>query len=178
MDATETPEFGLADAMRDNRAEPQPEAPYRRRRRISGAQTGEPAQSSGVRPNSKRNASRREDKGLVIQIDGKSASQVKEEDRTKATGILQEIGQRFADNRARGKSNAYEQYQKDLAQNAQYLVLGGLASVKELTDIFMKIEDFRKQSSEHGKTPSTILAEWLRGDDTAEVESLNSLLTV
>jgi hypothetical protein len=170
--------FGIADSLRDS-PEPQPQTDLRRTRRPNRTGRKSAPQPAGVRPDAQRPAAGDgpDPKTLVIQVDGKNPSNIKAEDREKATGILQEVGQRFADNRRKGKSNAYEEYQRDLAENAQFLVLGGLASVKELTELFMKIEDFRKQSSEQGKNPATILGEWLRGEETEETRAVESLLT-
>lgn len=86
------------------------------------------------------------------------------EDRARAQTILDHIGRRFAENRKKGKSNAYERYQADLAENMNHLVTGGVMNLKEVSQTIMQLEEFRKQTSEHGKTPATLLAEWLRGD--------------
>lgn len=81
-----------------------------------------------------------------------------------ASDILNDIGQRFSENRAKGKSTAFEEYQRDISNNASYLVRGGLMTLKELSEMLMKLEEYRKHTSEQGKTPATLLAEWLRGD--------------
>lgn len=92
-----------------------------------------------------------------------SGHSVNPEDRRKASTILAEIGDRFADNRKKGRSNAYETYQEDIARNLNYLIAGGLMSMKEASELFMKLEDFRKQSAQ-GRTPVEALAEFLSGE--------------
>lgn len=87
----------------------------------------------------------------------------------RASLIIKDIGERFAKNREHNQSSAYEQYQRDLADNAHYLVTGGIMTMKELSEMLMKLEEFRKRTSEQGKTPATLLAEWLRGESTIEV---------
>lgn len=96
-------------------------------------------------------------------------SPVNPEDRARAQTILDEIGKRFADNRKKGKSNAYERYQADLAENLNYLVAGGVMNLKEISQTIMQLEEFRKQTSESGKTQATLLGEFLRGEITLEV---------
>ena len=95
---------------------------------------------------------------------------VNPEDRARAQEILDQIGKRFSANRQKGKSNAYERYQSDLAENLNYLVTGGVMNLKEISQTIMQLEEYRKQSSEHGKTPATILAEWLQGSKVEEVK--------
>lgn len=92
-----------------------------------------------------------------------SPAPIKEEDRTKARDILTDIGNRFAENRKKGKSNAFEEYQRDIALNMNYLIMGGALTLKDCSQLLMQLEEYRKQTSEHGKTPSTLLAEWLSG---------------
>lgn len=95
------------------------------------------------------------------KVDGPA---VDPKDKEIASDILNEIGQRFSENRAKGKSTAYEEYQRDISNNASYLVRGGLMTLKEVSEMLMKLEEFRKHTSEQGKTPATLLAEWLRGE--------------
>jgi hypothetical protein len=38
-------------------------------------------------------------------------------------------------------------------------------TMKELSEMLMKLEEFRKRTTETGKTPATLLAEWLRGEN-------------
>lgn len=111
----------------------------------------------------------READPLTIRVDTAPhpPSIVTKEDREKARNILDEIGKRFAANRKKGKSTAYEIYQADLAENFQYLVAGGLMSVKEMSEMFMRTEEFRKATNEHGETPASLLAKWLRGENVA-----------
>lgn len=102
-------------------------------------------------------------KAVPISVEQPSGHSVNPEDRQKARTILAEIGDRFADNRKKGRSNAYETYQEDIARNLNYLIAGGLMSMKEASELFMKLEDFRRQSTQ-GRTPVEALAEFLRGD--------------
>lgn len=104
--------------------------------------------------------------GLPVEIDQDApvAPNVTPEARERARGILDTIGRQFAENRKVSQSQAYEIYQKDVADNAAYLIQGGILSMKELSELLMKLEEFRKRSSESGKTPATLLAEWLRGE--------------
>ena len=99
----------------------------------------------------------------AVQDNQGTAAPIAPEDRQRAREILDEIGAKFAENRKKGKSNAWEEYQRDLALNMNYLVLGGVMNLKEISQTLMQIEEYRKQTSEHGKTPSTLLAEWLSG---------------
>jgi hypothetical protein len=104
----------------------------------------------------------------VERAEGESsrvAYAVSAEDREQAKNIIDEIGKRFSENRIKSQSSAYEQYQRDLSDNAAYIVNGGVMTMKELSEMLMKLEEFRKRSSEQGKTSATLLAEWLRGQE-------------
>jgi hypothetical protein len=105
---------------------------------------------------------------VASAVDRELPPNVTPQDRDYAKGILESIGKEFAENRKISQSQAYEVYQRDLANNAQYLILGGVMSMKELSELLMKLEEFRKRSSESGKTPATLLAEWLRGGDALQ----------
>lgn len=96
---------------------------------------------------------------------GVSVADITPEARVKAQNILDRIGKAFSENRLVSQSQAYEALQRDVADHASYLIAGGYLSMKELSELLMKLEEFRKRSSESGKTPATILAEWLRGGD-------------
>jgi hypothetical protein len=91
------------------------------------------------------------------------------EARAAAQNILDRVGKAFSENRAVSQSQAYEALQRDVADNAAYLIAGGYLSLKELSELLMKLEEFRKRSSESGKTPATLLAEWLRGENSVSV---------
>lgn len=80
-----------------------------------------------------------------------------------ARDVLREIGLRFSENRKKAKSGAFEQYQRDLAENMDLLVMGGAMSLKEISQTLMQLEEYRKQTSEQGKTQATMLGEWLMG---------------
>lgn len=101
----------------------------------------------------------------AVQEPKETTQAVDPEDRDRARDLLEEIGARFAENRKKGKSTAYEEYQRDLAVNMNYLVLGGVMNLKEISQTLMQIEEYRKQSSETGKTQATLLGEWLSGGD-------------
>ena len=92
-----------------------------------------------------------------------SPTQIAPEDRERARTILDQIGLKFSENRKKGKSTAWEEYQRDLAINMNHLIIGGVMNLREITQSLMQIEEYRKQTSEHGKTPATLLAEWLSG---------------
>lgn len=86
------------------------------------------------------------------------------EDREKAREILDDIGRRFAENRRRGKSTAFEEYQQDIANNLNYLVMGGVMNLKESSVLLMQLEDLRKQTSDNNETVPERLSRWLRGE--------------
>lgn len=102
--------------------------------------------------------------GLPLEIEPLDPANVTPEARARARGILDRLGKAFSENRQVSQSQAYEALQKDVADNAAYLIAGGYLSLKELSELLMKLEEFRKRSSETGKTPATIVAEWLRGE--------------
>ena len=91
------------------------------------------------------------------------AGQVTPAERNKAKDVLDAIGNRFAENRRRSKSEAYVIYQRDLAENAHFLIAGGLMSLKELSELFLRLEEHRKADHQQGKSAATFLAEWLSG---------------
>ena len=91
------------------------------------------------------------------------------EDRKNAQEILKQIGTKFAEVRGRGKSAAWEDYQRLIASNLDTLVLGGAISLKEASQLLMQVEEFRKGSSENGKTPGMLLADWLSGELAEDV---------
>jgi hypothetical protein len=125
-----------------------------------------------VRPRKRRAAGLpANDDAITIKVDSTPSprSDISKEDREKARGVLDDIGKRFASNRLKGKFTAYEEYQRDLAQNSHFLVAGGLMSLKELSELFMRLEEFRKSTAEQGKTPATLLGEWLRGESVPGV---------
>ena len=125
-------------------------------------------------PSEKRGRPRKQKPGgddAVSDAEGKVNEPVvpiNPEDRALAQTILEQIGKRFARNREKGKSNAYERYQSDLAENLNFLVAGGVMNLKEISQTIMQLEEFRKQGSEHGKTAATILSEWLNGEVSSE----------
>jgi len=84
-------------------------------------------------------------------------------ERNKAKDVLDAIGSRFAENRRKSKSEAYVIYQRDLAENAHFLIAGGLMSLKELSELFLRLEEHRKADHQQGKSAATFLAEWLSG---------------
>jgi hypothetical protein len=104
---------------------------------------------------------------LAADLDAPLPPNVTPEARQRAKNILDSIGKAFSENRKVSQSQAYEVYQRDVADNAQYLITGGIMTMKELSELLMKLEEFRKRSSESGKTPATLLAEWLRGETVA-----------
>lgn len=86
------------------------------------------------------------------------------EDARRAQNIIDEIGKRFSENREKNQSTAYEQYQRDISDNAAYIIKGGFMTMKELSELLMKLEEYRKRTSDSGKSSATLLAEWLRGE--------------
>src|ERR1700744_175540 len=84
------------------------------------------------------------------------------QDRQSAQKLLSEIGQRFAENRQKSKSKAFELYQRDLAENSGVLVMGGAVTLKELTVLLMDLEGFMKSTLKEGISPATVLAQFLR----------------
>jgi hypothetical protein len=107
---------------------------------------------------------------LPVEGEKRSLIVVSPEDREKAQRIIDDIGQRFSENRLKSQSMAFEQYQRDLADNASFIVKGGFMTMKELSEMLMKLEEFRKRDSSQGKTPVTLLAEWLRGETIEGVD--------
>lgn len=88
-----------------------------------------------------------------------------EADRANARKLFRAIGKRFNENRKKSKSSAYEQYQRDLMENMDTLLLGGVIELKEITATVTNLEVFMKSDiSETGKSQSEMLAEWLRID--------------
>lgn len=85
-------------------------------------------------------------------------------ERQSARDLLQSIGSRFAENRQKSKSKAFEMYQRDLATNSGPLVMGGAVTLKELTVLLMDLEGFMKSTAKEGETPAVLLAKWLRGE--------------
>lgn len=131
--------------------------------------------SGDVRPRRGRPPGKRvptPEEALTIHVDTTPSPRtpIAPEDREKGRAILDDIGKRFSANRKRGKSTAYEEYQSDLAHNSQYLIAGGLLSVKELSELLMRIEEFRKSTTERGETPATLLAKWLMGEKIEGVQ--------
>jgi hypothetical protein len=92
------------------------------------------------------------------------ASQVTSAERNKAKDVLDAIGNRFSENRLKSQGHAYQIYQKDLAENAHFLIAGGLLTLKEFSEMLLKLEEYRKQSQDRNETPATLLARWLRGE--------------
>jgi len=87
------------------------------------------------------------------------ASQVTSAERNKAKDVLDAI-----ENRLKSQGHAYQIYQKDLAENAHFLIAGGLLTLKEFSEMLLKLEEYRKQSQDRNETPATLLARWLRGE--------------
>jgi hypothetical protein len=107
--------------------------------------------------------------GLRIQVSSSDPTKleyaVSSEERRKAKNIIDDIGKRFSENRLKSQSAAFECYQKDISDNASYIVGGGIMTMKEVSELLMKLEEYRKRTTDQGKTPATLLAEWLRGND-------------
>jgi hypothetical protein len=83
---------------------------------------------------------------------------------------LSEIGKRFAENRKKSKSKAFESYQQDLANNSGTLVMGGAVTLKELTVLLMDLEAYMKSTVREGETAATRLQKFLSGELADEVE--------
>lgn len=131
------------------------------RSKVVGIGSEKAVEKTGVR---KRRGRPKKDNGRDLPVDHPQVA-VSPEDRKKANNIIDEIGKRFSENRKISQSAAYECYQKDLSDNSAYLVNGGVMTMKELSEMLMKLEEFRKRTTETGKTPATLLAEWLRGEN-------------
>lgn len=165
--AFEKDTWGLGDLdqerlPRDFRLTDSSPPPVGRRTRQYREKAGGRKDAKAGAPDRAAEVQRRDD---AVQDNQVSTAQIDPKDRDRARSILQIIGDKFAENRKKGKSTAYEEYQRDLAINMNYLVMGGVMNLKEISQTLMQIEEYRKQSSEHGKTPATLLAEWLSGAD-------------
>ena len=110
----------------------------------------------------------REESGRVTSVENSAippvAALASTTERQSARELLATIGQRFAENRQKSKSKAFEIYQRDLATNSGVLVMGGAVTLKELTVLLMDLEGFVKSSQKEGETSMTILAQFLRGE--------------
>lgn len=151
---------------------PDPLSPPSNSLPTSGEGELSPIAETPVPPRSLRGRSRRDrsplpaEDSLTIHVDtNPRPSSIPREDREKGKEILDEIGRRFAENRRKGKSTAYEEYQNDIAHNSQFLIAGGLLTVKELSELLMKIEEFRKSTTDTRETPGSLLGKWLQGGD-------------
>lgn len=91
-------------------------------------------------------------------------------ERQNARELLSEIGKRFAENRKKSKSKAFESYQQDLANNSGTLVMGGAVTLKELTVLLMDLEGYMKSTEKQGETAATRLQKFLAGQLSDEVE--------
>jgi DNA topoisomerase VI subunit B len=91
-------------------------------------------------------------------------------ERQTARDLLSEIGKRFAENRKKSKSKAFESYQQDLANNSGTLVMGGAVTLKELTVLLMDLEAYMKSTVREGETAATRLQKFLSGKLADEVE--------
>lgn len=177
MDTEKTFGFGSLQSELDPRYPAGLDAPPAVQRSTSYARKSKAYgdQSPKKRGRPRKSESRRYD-ALSDGEEGRSLNEpvvpINPEDRALAQSILEQIGKRFARNREKGKSNAYERYQADLAENLNFLVAGGVMNLKEVSQTIMQLEEFRKQGSEHGKTAATILSEWLNGELPDEALSL------
>ena len=110
----------------------------------------------------------REEQGRTAAVENPAiptvAALVTTTERATARELLATIGTRFAENRQKSKSKAFEIYQRDLATNSGVLVMGGAVTLKELTVLLMDLEGFVKSSQKEGETSMTILAQFLRGE--------------
>jgi hypothetical protein len=91
-----------------------------------------------------------------------SRSRASEQAVQKAQSVFAAIGERFNQNRKKSKASAYEQYQRDLMENMDTLVLGDVISLKDITATITDLESFmRDNTSDQGKSQAQLLAEWL-----------------
>jgi len=132
---------------------------YMRRVRTKGVL---PAQPEGVRPPQPQPSGGGVPAAGPPEVAAKVGG-VTPAERNKAKDVLDAIGNRFAENRRKSKSEAYVIYQRDLAENAHFLIAGGLMSLKELSELFLRLEEHRKADHQQGKSAATFLAEWLSG---------------
>lgn len=85
-------------------------------------------------------------------------------EREAARTLMGQIGQRFSENRKKNKSSAFSEYQKDLAENMDTLVLGGAVTLKEMSILLMDLEAYiRSTSGDQGDSPVVLLSKFLRG---------------
>ena len=112
---------------------------------------------------------------LVPKIDApKTAPKLipTETERSNATCLFREIGQRFNENRKKSKTAAYAGYRHDLMDNMDTLIMGGAIDLKEVTTVITGLEQYTKETeAESTETPATILGRWLCMD-AAEVVDL------
>lgn len=102
---------------------------------------------------------------------------VSEEAAAKARNLFRDIGERFNKNRKQSKASAYEAYQRDLMDNLDTFVLGGVIQLKEITSTITDLEVFmRSNTGETGKSQAQLLAEWLQVDPT-EILSIGATIS-
>jgi len=96
---------------------------------------------------------------------GESKSKPNSNALEEAKRVFADIGERFNQNRKKSKASAYEQYQRDLMDNMDILVLGEVISLKDITATITDLEGFmRDNTSDQGKSQAQLLAEWLSVD--------------
>src|ERR1700728_1854275 len=115
--------------------------------RPTPGQIGTTADRGAQRPNRRRSAAPAEPVGgdaVPEPSPGKITADPIE--RMTAKELLTSIGAKFAENRQKSKSKAFEIYQRDLATNSGALVMGGAVTLKELTVLLMDLESFMKST--------------------------------
>lgn len=80
-----------------------------------------------------------------------------------ARELLKYIGDQFVRLRRNGRSPAWAALEDRFMKNAHILIDAGMMSPKDMVQIGIEIEGFRKTESGNSKPPGDVLAQWLQG---------------
>jgi hypothetical protein len=82
-------------------------------------------------------------------------------ERTRARGIIRDIGAEFNKLRKRGRSAAWADLEDKVAAAGDILIATGMISFRDWTGMMIDIEQFRKAEGGSEELPGDALAKWL-----------------
>lgn len=121
-----------------------------------------PADGRGTREDSAKAAPGKNGGSNQAGADNDSAP-VDEPKFKSAKELLAYIGDQFVRLRRNGRSPAWAALEDRFMKNAHILIDAGMMSPKEMVQIGIEIEGFRKTEAGTGKPPGDVLAQWLQG---------------
>jgi hypothetical protein len=103
--------------------------------------------------------------GAAVSGDGdeskKGESGGTDEERTRASELIRNIGTEFSRLRRQNRSGAWADLEDKIAKNGDILIASGMISSKDWVGMLIDIEQFRKAETGTAESPGDALAKWL-----------------